>query len=297
VTAIDPTVPPRIYKYVTPDRIDVLESLTIRFTQPSAANDPFELTPLFNRAIPREQLEQVLSSFDKLVEQIDNLDKCFQRIKVIDPNSQPKPFPEDLKLAYTKLKVASALKRSQIVSWDRTRASQAKVKLSDMLATIGILSFSSSPSNSVLWAHYAGGGKGFVYEFDTSSAFFSSCDGPLQCVRYVDRNPENRTIRDINIDDLFFTKAKQWAYEEEWRLVAPLEQSKTKFIVEKGEIYLFDILPSALMRVIVGANTSNDLVAKITSTIHSRQELSHIEMARIHVNLESHCLDVVPLSG
>lgn len=33
------------YKYVIPERIDVLLNGMIRFTQPTALNDPFELRP------------------------------------------------------------------------------------------------------------------------------------------------------------------------------------------------------------------------------------------------------------
>jgi hypothetical protein len=41
------TLPPRLFKYVTPARAEILESLTIRFTQPYGLNDVFELTPVF----------------------------------------------------------------------------------------------------------------------------------------------------------------------------------------------------------------------------------------------------------
>jgi len=36
-----------IYKYVVPDRIDILENGNIRFTQVDALNDPFESYPCF----------------------------------------------------------------------------------------------------------------------------------------------------------------------------------------------------------------------------------------------------------
>lgn len=40
-----------LYKYLNPDRVDVLKQRRIRFTQPSALNDPFEFKPLFARII------------------------------------------------------------------------------------------------------------------------------------------------------------------------------------------------------------------------------------------------------
>jgi hypothetical protein len=39
-------LPERIFKYVSSDRIDILEKLLIRFTQPSCFNDPFEMLPV-----------------------------------------------------------------------------------------------------------------------------------------------------------------------------------------------------------------------------------------------------------
>ena len=34
--------PATLYKYLCPERVDVLQNLRIRFTQVSALNDPFE---------------------------------------------------------------------------------------------------------------------------------------------------------------------------------------------------------------------------------------------------------------
>jgi len=34
-----------LFKYIRPERLDVIDNLEIRFTQPNALNDPFELHP------------------------------------------------------------------------------------------------------------------------------------------------------------------------------------------------------------------------------------------------------------
>ena len=49
-----------LYKYLRPVRVDVLNKLEIRFTQPNALNDPFELRPRFESLI-REA--EVLASY------------------------------------------------------------------------------------------------------------------------------------------------------------------------------------------------------------------------------------------
>jgi hypothetical protein len=50
-----------LYKYVPSERLDVLRNLRIRFTQPSAQNDPFEFRPLVDRFRRPSEARQRLS--------------------------------------------------------------------------------------------------------------------------------------------------------------------------------------------------------------------------------------------
>jgi hypothetical protein len=45
-----------LYKYLSKDRVDVLQNLKIRFSQPQALNDPFESLPLINLEAPTREL-------------------------------------------------------------------------------------------------------------------------------------------------------------------------------------------------------------------------------------------------
>ena len=49
-----------VYKYLRGDRVDVIESGRIRFTQPRYLNDPFELKPHFTELMPEGELERNL---------------------------------------------------------------------------------------------------------------------------------------------------------------------------------------------------------------------------------------------
>src|SRR5690242_18055193 len=40
-----------LFKYVHSDRVDIIRNLEIRFTQPDALNDPFELQPQFDSIV------------------------------------------------------------------------------------------------------------------------------------------------------------------------------------------------------------------------------------------------------
>ena len=62
-----------LYKYAAPARIDVLQRGRIRFTQPSAVNDPFEMQPHFETLltadfVSREITGKPIDITDKLVQ-------------------------------------------------------------------------------------------------------------------------------------------------------------------------------------------------------------------------------------
>ncbi len=41
----------KIFKYLIPERIDVIENMSIRFTQAKYLNDPFESLPFISKLI------------------------------------------------------------------------------------------------------------------------------------------------------------------------------------------------------------------------------------------------------
>ena len=46
------------YKYVSAERIDILQNRLIRFTQPNAMNDPFEARPYFYPEISSDRRDK-----------------------------------------------------------------------------------------------------------------------------------------------------------------------------------------------------------------------------------------------
>lgn len=316
---IGPTVyPSRVYKYVTRDRIDVLQNLTIRFTQPSALNDPFELKPIFSQMMSDERLKK-------------ELDPSFGEFKAILSSAFTQKYYEQsiefrqeilleqfVALFHEAIDIYPQILQGTITELmptfkilDKSAVSIVKERLTDALSQLGILSLSSSGTNSSLWAHYADDSKGLAFEFDASHTFFhkgQTSSHPmlkfpnndmlqLRAVHYYDHDPLSRSFYDIDGMQVLYTKQESWSHQAEWRVVAPLEQAKTKLTVNEEDIYLFEIPASALTRVIVGEKASSELVAKIMGIIDSRRELFHIEIAQIRVNLASQRLDAVPING
>ena len=64
----------KLYKYVSLERIDILENSLLRFTQPSTFNDPFEMKPIFGSFMQDEtEYEELASGLEVVREQYDEL--------------------------------------------------------------------------------------------------------------------------------------------------------------------------------------------------------------------------------
>ena len=116
--------------------------------------------------------------------------------------------------------------------------------------SLGVICFGKHWKSPVMWAHYAGSHTGVCLGFDVPE------DKPKQVVY----EPERITwavdlakpIRGVDVDLLekvVTTKYVQWAYEEEWRLFAKLEEPDPT----NGEYYVNFGPDLALRQIVVGA--------------------------------------------
>lgn len=86
----------------------------------------------------------------------------------------------------------------------------------------GMLCFSGSWKNPLLWSHYANRHRGICLGFDVS--------GPvIEKIRYVEaRTKLKLPLSEDAVKDLLFTKFIGWSYEDEWRTWARLEEADKK---------------------------------------------------------------------
>lgn len=87
----------------------------------------------------------------------------------------------------------------------------------------GIISFSSSWQQPLLWAHYADAHRGMALGFDVPDRLLFQIDyidARINPGRDIDHNKEER-LKLIN--KMLRSKHKEWAYESEYRLLRPLE--------------------------------------------------------------------------
>lgn len=126
---------------------------------------------------------------------------------------------------------------------DRAKRAQLRASKKELDSRYGLLCFSRSWHNPVLWGHYAEKHGGVCLGFDLPS-------DDLKQVRYVTaRGSWPAKVDEAFAQDLLVTKFVHWSYEEEYRACCPLE-------LREGGLYFTNFSPSMrLTHVIVGQSS------------------------------------------
>jgi hypothetical protein len=178
------SVAPPLYKYVNLDGLRRILAGSVRLTQPSAFNDPFELLPEI--VMPADEPERPINvRFDILGER-----RC---PPVGDADNVPDGY----------------------YSGDPT----SRDIVQQLNSLIGIFCLSRNGDSLLMWSHYAAQYAGAVVEFNAAHEFFSH---PIE-VEYRARRPKKHLSmyladEPIPVSELC-VKSDQWAYEGEVRIV------------------------------------------------------------------------------
>jgi hypothetical protein len=245
-TNASPTTP--LYKYVPMDGLRRLLDGSVRFTQPSAFNDPFELLPEIVMPInePRRDLPlQFDIGAPRRVPPVGDTDDIPDGYSSGDPTSR------------------------NIVH--------------DLNKVIGIFCLSRVSDSLLMWSHYAGQYSGAVVEFDAAHAFFAN---PIE-VEYRATRPRKgldyyHTDAPIPLAELC-VKSSQWAYEEEVRVARRLVDCEQVGEDDRGFPVFVQKLPiEAIKTITLGERSSAPVMDEIYERIKDTSiglALAAIDMA------------------
>ncbi|MHB8880381.1 MAG: DUF2971 domain-containing protein [Thermodesulfovibrionales bacterium] len=259
------------YKYLKPERIDVLSDLKIRYTQVSALNDPFESFP----AIISESREWYWMRHKEIVSsEMESLGIKSESKRKQYFRRRKKEFP-NWYACYT----------------DEKWLLELSSDVQKMSASVqGLLSLSGTSRNILMWSHYAHNHTGYVIGFDGDHEYFGKSVSP---VIYTDERPFVDPTRSKQSGNLFYTKSKDWAYEEEYRkflslvVTLPLESggsflpytdADSKAPVS-DEVTLFTFPKESISEVIVGWKSAPELLSGIMTALLGHG-LGHIPVYR-----------------
>ena len=278
-----------IYKYLAPCRVDAIKQFTLRATQPTALNDPFEIKPVFASVFRRDELQDHIRRTDTLEEE---LKRAFDSLP---PQGKP-PISSDQFLDFLRTDgVREELGRLLGLEFDRLfedHLPRMTDQLLELMHTrlggmVGIVSFSGDPTNQLMWAHYADSHKGFVLGFDQAHPFFdrrrSSSDEffHLRPVEYFDPLPTYSSMSELDGARLLCAKHGDWRYEQEQRVLVPLPEGG-----DPEAVHLINFPAAALTTVILGDRTPLS-VSKEIGEVLSGSAFSHVVLQQARVDIAS----------
>ncbi len=237
------------YKYLPPERISYLEDELLRFTPPIELNDPFECIP----SITIEDATLVFKAvLDERIEEVNNnqaLTRAERRAYL-------------RQIAHDRKKNLYHVERTKKYFYER-----AKEKLN---SNIGIFSLSKRWDSTLMWSHYCNSHKGFCVGFDKQNEFFKGGDSKGRNINIRDVIYSNDRIKvpvgkGKQIDfDVMYVKSKDWAYEEEERVLAKFDLALRKIDAPPFHVYLFKVSHTIITEIIIGANASDELRKTVT---------------------------------
>lgn len=263
----NPNNPADFYKYLPAKRaVDFFNDCSLRFTPNGSLNDPFEYAQ-----VDRDYLSNL--SEDEKLALFANCSNDFRHSPSL---------------------VAGVLSNKV----ERLKKTSNSTLIASPKKGGGVLCFSETPSNLLMWSHYASEHQGMVIEINSSYFFDKNLYENLgkfiiHRTRYRDSRIEDQQE---GLYELLFrtpietsaTKSSHWSYEQEWRIEATFNSEEFRLATDSagkhkydhcGEpIFLHNIPKKYITKVIFGANCCIKNIVAIKNKLASDPSLSHITM-------------------
>lgn len=208
-------------KYFT----DMLRDRMLHFSNPDNVNDPWDCKPWFDYRPMDEDPEEcgaMIAAYRKMV-----------------PDSPERQVYENL------LRTDRVFRRRCI--------EESSLRLGKELAKRRIYCLTPFPADTLMWSHYAEDHKGICLEFANNNPLIG-CARPIN---YKDEYP-TWTPQMLGPEmgtnlELILTKAMDWKYEREYRIIATALDGPTKLYDEN----FVKLPPGALTAVIIGCGNKD----------------------------------------
>lgn len=155
-------------------------------------------------------------------------------------------------------------------------------------AKIGRLCFSSEAvTNELMWGHYADGGRGVCMELESDDLEFESdvlfpvnytTPPTMEISSFFDPSSERQAELKRTMMDVLKTKSRAWSYEQEQRAFVQLKgESSSVNQVTKEVSFYFNIKPSAIRTVYLGAASSAKTIFAISDLVRHHQLTAEVK--------------------
>jgi hypothetical protein len=256
-------IPPILYKYVGPARVDILSGERVSFTPPDQFNDVIDIRPVVKPVTDRRFLRA----------HARRAEKAFVR-------SLPRLQRSHVKMQLRELRTGAV---DHFCAHAADFAQSLQEDLQGIISKkFGVLCLSETFEAELMWAHYAQNHKGFVIALDTASAEFKRF-GVAAKVQYLPEPPVYDPLQGSK--GFWYQKKAEWNYEREWRISRLLSQCEK---VRKGEtdVYLCPLSRQSVVAVYLGVKSSVSLEQNVRSLMaNTRASIYRGRIKPSHVGL------------
>jgi hypothetical protein len=245
-----------LYKYLPPERSTYLSDSLLRFSPPSALNDPYECRPGITEELEKLAYKYLEAELSKLPEYISTLSRNERRV-------EKRSYEKNLK------KKLSALKNDPEIINDYfyTQA------INNLDKNLGILSLSKRWDSGLMWSHYTQAHQGFCVGFDDAHEYFRKespkaeiGDFILEQVSYSNERsmvPNQRPTKKESFN-IMFSKSSDWEYEKEVRAIDILKNANETIEMKPYNLSLFNVPHEAVGEIIIGLRANENLCKSIS---------------------------------
>lgn len=225
-----------LYKYLSPERIDVIHDKKIRYSQSCALNDPFEASFLISdKAAENKIINALYESATEFWNSLKETEKTKENEEILRGKIKEETDRINMMLSANKF-------------------GEEVEKL--VQKRIGILSLSKTSNSLLMWAHYAKSYTGYVIGFDESDKYFIEPDknGNLVYPKNVTYTSERLVIDakdSLFYEKLFCTKPIEWSYEQEVRVIRDFPKSVGIKKDNNGYPIFFSRFPERIVKEII----------------------------------------------
>jgi hypothetical protein len=300
----DAATPAIIYKYTDRNGVEkILTNRTLRFARPSEMNDPFDayIEGLLGVDLEEVQERAIDALCDILTKNPQEFaDRCGVSLESAEASARILRNASDEHKDEIRRYLKSVDIAALSAEYKALRAEQPALRdaVLNHVRNCAIFCASRTPSNLLMWAHYAEQHRGAVLGFRSDVARDSMLTQIVR-VAYSDRRPF--LLDDSNLlarptaesaaavnRRLYLTKSSEWSYEQELRLFIPGD-------VKAGQNATFKhFYASELVEVYLGCRMSAENRGSVTES--ARRLNAKVRVFSVSLAKGKYALDMSPVA-
>jgi hypothetical protein len=266
-----------LYKYLSPNRISVIDNFRIRFTQPAALNDPFESALLVDAAAYDEVSLFIEAKREEIIKELNpSTDAEWKELEdaVLELHRHAQA---QMKPVMIGRHIVELINRAQ-----------------------GVLSLSRANNSLLMWAHYGDSHQGYVIGLDETHPFFREPDrfGNVTKPNNVIYTSRRMPVLAGSVDfyeQLLCYKSLEWAYEQEVRIFRTFGNPEDFAKNGSDQVHLFNLPRECIKEIYIGANASAETRKKVLQIVDRRK--LRVKVFDAYIAEDRYALDFREIDG